>query len=355
MKGDILSEPYVACIVQPEQIVPSGKHEYKKLIQHYNQLIDFTVRLHALRGPVKLIAFPEFLLQGSAAVMTSFDQKKYKEIAVEVPGEEIGLLGEKAKEYKLYLAGATMEYDPEWEGRFFNCAFIVGPDGKVIHKYRKIQTACAIELSTSPHDIRKEYTARYGWEAKTIFPVTSTPIGRLGMYICYDGHFPEVARALALNGAEVLIRPTAYFEPWASEPTDWWTVLNRARAIENMCYVIAPSRGSIVGPGMPREWSSGRSQIIDFEGRILSLNQTTGESTIGAIINIEYLRQRRRKEVMFNHLAHLRTEAYCEIYQKAKCFPDDQWAENPPSNFDDLRRVTEASIEGLLERDIFKA
>jgi len=247
-----------------------------------------------------------------------------------------------------------MEYDPEWEGRFFNCAFIISPEGQVVHKYRKIQTASSIELSTSPHDIHQQYTMKYGWEPKTIFPVTSTPIGRLGMYICYDGHFPEVARALALNGAEVLIRPTAYFEPFASEPTDWWTVLNRARAIENMCYVIAPDRGTIVGPGMPKEWSSGRSQIIDFEGRVLALNQTTGESVIGTIINIEYLRQRRKKELLNNHLAHLRTEAYYEIYRKTKCCPDDQWAERPPANFDDLRRATELSIQGLLERGIIK-
>jgi formamidase len=214
---------------------------------------------------------------------------------------------------------------------------------------------CSIELSTSPHDVEDEYEAKYGWEPENLFPVTDTPIGRLGTYICYDGHFPEVARALALNGAEVLIRPTAYLEPWTSEPMDWWTVLNRARAIENTCYVIAPTRGNIVGPpGMPREWSGGRSQIIDFEGRILCMNKTTGECVIGAVIDVEHLRKRRMRKVDMNHLAHLRPEAYVKVYQKAKCWPDNQWAAHPPASFADTRRATKTSVEGLVKKGIYK-
>jgi len=355
MVDHVSSEPYAACIVQPQVTVPSKRQQYKKIIQHYNQLIDFTVKLYSLQAPVKLLAFPEFFLQGSATVLHAYDQKAYKEIAVEVPGEETELLGQKAKEYGLYLVGATMEYDPEWKDGFFNCAFIISPDGKVIHKYRKIQVCCSIELSTSPHDLEEEYAAKYGWEPETLFPVTDTPIGRLGTYICYDGHFPEVARALALNGAEILIRPTAYLEPWTSEPTDWWSVLNRARAIENMCYVIAPTRGNIIGPpGMPSEWSGGRSQIIDFEGRILCMNKTTGECVIGAVIDVEYLRKRRKREVLFNHLATLRPEAYAKVYQKAKCWPNNQWAARPPGDFADQQRAIEMSTKGLVKKGIFK-
>lgn len=353
---DAVNEPYAACIVQPQVTVPSSPKEYKKIIQHYNLLIDFAVQLYSLQAPVKLVAFPEFFLQGSgAAVRLTYDQKKYKGIAVEVPGEETELLGQKAKEYGLYLVGATMEYVPEWEDRFFNCAFIIGPDGKVIHKYRKMQVASPWELSTSPHDMREEYSAKYGWEPENLFPVTDTPIGRLGTYICYDGHFPEVARALALNGAEVLIRPTAYFEPMTSEPTDWWTVLNRARAIENTCYVVAPTRGNIVGPpGMAREWSGGRSQIIDFEGRILCMNKTTGECVIGAVIDVEHLRKRRKRGHWFNHLAHLRTEAYVKVYQKAKCWPDNQWAARRPADYSDLLQASKMSVEGLVKKGIYK-
>ena len=75
--------------------------------------------------------------------------------------------------------------------------------------------------------------------------MVDTPIGRLGCAICYDWLFPEAMRQLAANGAEVLIRVSAYMDPWgATEPMAWWTVINRARAIENVAYVVAANQGA---------------------------------------------------------------------------------------------------------------
>ncbi len=75
------------------------------------------------------------------------------------------------------------------------------------------------------------------------FPVVETEIGRLGAAICYDWLFPESIRALALGGAEVLIRVSAYMDPWgATAPMDWWTLFNRARAVENFAFVVAANQ-----------------------------------------------------------------------------------------------------------------
>ena len=78
-----------------------------------------------------------------------------------------------------------------------------------------------------------------------MFPVVETEIGRLGAAICYDWLFPEAIRALALGGAEVLIRVSAYMDPWgATPPMDWWTLFNRARAVENFAFVVAANQGA---------------------------------------------------------------------------------------------------------------
>lgn len=78
-----------------------------------------------------------------------------------------------------------------------------------------------------------------------LFPVADTPIGRLGCAICYDWLFPEAMRQLTANGAEVLLRVSAYMDPWgATEPMAWWTIVNRCRALENIAYVVAANQGA---------------------------------------------------------------------------------------------------------------
>jgi formamidase len=95
-----------------------------------------------------------------------------------------------------------------------------------------VNTWIPYEVHASPHDLE-------GY-ADPIFPVADTPIGRLGCAICYDWLFPEALRQLAANGAKVLIRVSAYMDPWgATEPMNWWTIVNRCRAIENIAYVVA--------------------------------------------------------------------------------------------------------------------
>jgi predicted amidohydrolase len=149
-----------------------------------------------------------------------------------------------------------------------------------------------------------------------MFPVADTPIGRLGSAICYDWLFPEVLRQLAANGAEVLIRVSAYMDPWgASEPMNWWTVVNRCRAIENIAYVVAANQGASLTQYPPYSWPGG-SEVIDYDGRILA--QATpgpGERIVVAPLDITALRHERATRRGHHMLAHLRTEAY-PIYSK---------------------------------------
>lgn len=273
-------------------------------------------------SPLKLVVFAESFLQGwlshkkfqGIGVKESIDRGIY----ITIPGKETEALGKKAKEYNIYIQGVALEYDPKFPEIHFNTAFIIGPSGEVIHKYRKFTPAYHyIETSASPHDVYDRYIEEYG-QGKTLletfFPVTDTEIGKLGTLICMDGHYPENWRALAMQGAEVIMRGN-FVEPLISAPNNIWEVQNRQAAWANMAYVVAPNTGEMEeGYGRPRHFNSGDSMIIDFEGRVLSRTPFPGEAITSAPIYLDILR-RRRADPGRNFLTQLRTEVYKEIYK----------------------------------------
>jgi predicted amidohydrolase len=173
----------------------------------------------------------------------------------------------------------------------------------LLYKYRKVNTWIPYEVHSSPHDLE-------GYD-EPLFPVVDTPIGRIGCAICYDWLFPEAIRQLAANGAEVLVRVSAYMDPWgATEPMDWWTVVNRCRAIENIAYVAAANQGASLKMYPPYSWPGG-SQVVDYDGRLLAqASPGPGERIVVAPIDITALRHERASRRGHHMLAHLRTEAY---------------------------------------------
>ena len=151
---------------------------------------------------------------------------------------------------------------PDGEGAVFNTTCLIGPDG-ILSRYRKVNPWLPWEVHASPHDLA-------GYD-EPLFPVVETEIGRLGAAICYDWLFPESIRALALAAAEVLIRVSAYMDPWGATPPleDWWTLFNRARAVENFAYVVAANQGASAENYPPFSWPGG-SMVVDYDGRILA-------------------------------------------------------------------------------------
>ncbi len=161
------------------------------------------------------------------------------------------------------------------------------------------------EVHTSPHDL-PGYT-------EPIFPVTETELGNLGAAICYDWLFPEAIRQLALGGAEVLIRVSAYMDPWGTaNPMDWWTLVNRVRALENMSYVVAANQAASLPNYPPFSWPGG-SMLVDYDGRLLAqANPGAGSQIVVGPIDIGALRQERDRRRGHQLLAHLRTETYTQ-------------------------------------------
>src|SRR5216684_1751225 len=149
------------------------------------------------------------------------------------------------------------------------------------------------------------------------FPLADTELGKLGVAICYDWLFPEAIRQLAVAGAEVLIRVSAYMDPWgATPPMDWWTVVNRCRALENFAYVVAANQGARADYYPPFSWPGG-SMIVDYDGRLLAqADPGPGEKIVVGPIDLESLRAERDRRAGHHMLAHLRMEAYTE-YQRS--------------------------------------
>jgi len=122
---------------------------------------------------------------------------------------------------------------------------------------------------------------------------------------------------MAADGAEVLIRISAYMDPWgATAPMDWWTTVNRCRALENMAFVVAANQGASLANYPPFSWPGG-SMIVDFDGRLVAqADPGPGEKIVVGPVDISALRHEREARLGHHMLAHLRSEAY-PVYRKA--------------------------------------
>src|SRR5258708_36932 len=270
-------------------------------------MIDSAVAGAAPFLPVRLVVFPEF---AHSAPVFATAEELIEKLAIEIPNEHPERLQQKATEHAIYIqSGSMLEIDRKWPGHVFNATCLIGPDG-ILYKYRKVNTWIPYEVHTSPHDLE-------GYD-EPLFPVADTPIGRIGCAICYDWLFPEAMRQLAANGAEVLVRVSAYMDPWgATEPMAWWTVINRARAIENIAYVVGANQGASLRHYPPFSWPGG-SRVVDFDGRIVAeASPGPGERIVVAPIDVSALRHERASRQGHHMLAHLRTEAYPVYAQHA--------------------------------------
>jgi predicted amidohydrolase len=282
---------------------------------------------------IRLLAFPEF---AHAAPIYETVPKLRDRLGVPLPNEHTDRYAALCKLHGCYIqTGSFIEAHPDHHDVVFNTTALIGPEG-VLSLYRKVNPWIPWEIHASPHDVP-------GLDANP-FPVVETPIGRIGCAICYDWLFPETIRQLAFNGAEILVRVSAYMDPWgATPPMDWWTLFNRARAAENTCFVVAANQGASLVNYPPFSWP-GSSMIVDYDGRILAQAESgPGERVVVAPIDIRALRAERSRRTGHDMLSHLRTQTHSYM-QTPRLSP----AASHPITGDDIRdRIADAKSRTL--------
>jgi deaminated glutathione amidase len=167
-------------------------------------------------------------------------------------------LASTALRLRMTIVGGTVPLRAGSDGRVAAASLVYGPDGKRSARYDKIHLF-DVDIPGRKETYRESAHVAPGSNTT----VVDTPVGRLGLSVCYDVRFPELFRALSAAGAQLLTVPSAFTVPTGQAH---WETLLRARAIENLCYVIAPAQSGFHPSG--RE-TYGDSMIIDHWGRVL--------------------------------------------------------------------------------------
>jgi predicted amidohydrolase len=215
-------------------------HDGKSALDNCRQFAPFLDGAGAQKAD--LVVLPETLTIYGNGV-------SYVQAAESIPGPSTEFFGDFARRHNFYIVAGLVE---RAEPLIYNVAVLIGPDGKVAGKYRKVSLPRGeIEAGVAP-----------GHE----YPVFDTRFGKLGMMVCYDGFFPEVARQLSFNGAEVIAFPV-----WGCNP-----VLAAARACENHVYLVSstymkPADGWMI------------SAIYDREGHVLSQAHEWGNVAVAEV------------------------------------------------------------------------
>jgi predicted amidohydrolase len=287
---------YYAACCQTDLPCPRSRKELPGRVDYLLGMVDRAVVGYEPFFDVKLVVFPEF---AHLAPVYETAGELLDKLAVTIPNEQTDRYVQKAREHGVHIqTGTFLEADPRWPGAVFNTTCLIGPDG-LLSRYRKVHPWRPWEVHASPMDLLTQ-----GYD-DPLFPVAETELGRLGVAICYDWLFPEAIRELAVAGAEVLIRVSAYMDPWgATPPLDWWTLFNRARAVENMACVVACNQGASPANYPPFSWPGG-SMILDHDGRILAqADPGPGEKIVVGPVDIGALRHersRRRGHALLDH------------------------------------------------------
>ena len=248
---------------------------------------------------LELVVLPEYVLTGFP--MGESAAQWADKAAIASGGAEYAALGRIAANAAVFLAGNAYETCEHFPGLYFQTSFIIDPAGAVILRYRRLISLFA----PSPYDLFERYRAVYGDAA--LFPVAETRIGRLAAIASEEILYPEIARALALRGAEIFVHSSSEVASALPTPKN---IAKQARAIENLAYVVSANTAGIDGIAIPRASTDGNSQIVDPRGLILT-QAALGESmAASAELDLSMLRRLRRRPGMANTLSRLPLELW---------------------------------------------
>ena len=229
----------------------------------------------------RLVVLPEvFIWRGN--------KKLERAVAEPIPGPTSNRLGELAREAKIFLLGGSILEEIPASPKAYNTSLLFGPSGNLLAAYRKIHLF-DVDLANGV-SLRESETRAHGGDVV----VAQTELGTLGLSVCYDLRFPELYRRLADRGAHVIIVPSAFT---AFTGQAHWETLLRARAIENLCYVIGADQ---FGKSARSFECHGHSMIVDPWGKVLA-ELADGPGVITAEIDLDYLAKVRSELPALRH------------------------------------------------------
>ena len=238
----------------------------------------------AVSQQARLVVLPE-----NFALMGKMETDKVQAREADHNGPIQTFLAEQAARHGIWLVGGTIPMVASDENKVRATCLVFDDTGKQVARYDKIHLF-DVELVDSD----EQYT-----ESETIEPgdkvvVIDSPFGRMGVAVCYDLRFPELFRQQLEDGMEILVLPSAFT---AITGRAHWEVLVRARAIENLCYVIAPDQG---GYHLSGRETYGHSMIVDPWGTVLN-SLARGPGVVCADIELGRLNSARRNFPSIEH------------------------------------------------------
>jgi predicted amidohydrolase len=238
------------------------------------------IRLAAARGAA-LVVLPE---------MFNWRGRRSEESAAAEPldGESLTAMARLARELKIHLVAGSITERAPGQPKNYNTSVLLGPDGGHIAVYRKIHL---FDVDLPGRVTVRESDVKL---AGSDVVCARTPLGAIGLTVCYDLRFPELYRRLTFSGAQIITVPSAFTFPTGEAH---WEPLMRTRAIENQCYVLAPAQ---FGPNVHGFSDYGNSMIVDPWGRVIA-RAADQEGAVIAPLDLEYLARVRRELPALDH------------------------------------------------------
>lgn len=239
----------------------------------------------AVNAGARIVALPEnFALMG----LNELDKIEQKE--QDGSGTIQDFLAITAKKHSVWIVAGTIPIaDPNSENKVMASCLIYNDQGERVARYDKIHLF-DVHVPGSDEVYRESDSISKGSTPLVI----DSPFGKLGIAICYDLRFPELFRAMLDQGMEILIVPSAFTQKTGAAH---WELLIRARAVENLCYVIAPNQGGFHINGRQ---TYGHSMIVDPWGTILNCIKTNA-GFVTADIDISLLQKTRETFPVLQH------------------------------------------------------
>lgn len=256
----------------------SGTNVSANLIEVSRQIVS------AAQAGAELVVLPE-----SFAIMGHEDADQIKFAEEDGSGPIQDFLSEQAMKNNVWLVAGTIPLKSSNANKVYAACLVYNNKGERITRYDKIHL----------FDVHIEITSEIYKESETLeagnqVTVVDTPFGKIGLAVCYDLRFPELFRQLVLQGAEIIVLPAAFT---AITGKAHWEVLLRARALENLCYVVASAQGGYHVNG--RE-THGDSMIVDPWGTVMD-RLPNGSGYVAADIDLENINNLRRSFPVLEH------------------------------------------------------